>query len=333
MLRPRLRIPRASPFAIPARSSMTQLPLAYRSYHSIPPLENIPEQEGKDGHKYRSIDGFLSPIAFTTAWDYYQTHVLTNLNRLAAETNYDSLQLKDVVLQTARDPLQAATFNYASMAHNNHFFFKCLSPKPTEAEKMPDTLKSALINSFGSLEALRELMVNTATAMFGPGFVWLVRTDRPLQKQGFRVLTTYLSGSPYPGAHWRKQSLNTATDIGVSTEKGLQAGKNYLEHSVMGAGRSASNFRKEDFAPGGVALEPVLCLNTWEHVWLFEYGFGGAPKSVLSQTKAAAEGGEGEGEAENAKSGKEVYAEKWWEHVDWNVVEKLAFPEARFTKQ
>ncbi|KAK4174981.1 putative mitochondrial SSU ribosomal protein S26 precursor [Triangularia setosa] len=324
MLRPRLRIPRASSFAIPARSSMAQLPLAYRSFHNVPVLENIPEKEGEDGYKYRSIEGFLSPMAFTTAWDYYQTHVLTNLNRLCAETNNDGLPLKDVVLATARDPSQAATFNYASMAHNNHFFFKTLSPTPTNAEEMPAQLKEALVRSFGSLDALRELMVNTATAMFGPGFVWLVRTDRP-QAKGFRVLTTYLSGSPYPGAHWRRQSLNTSTDIGESTEQGIQAGKQYLENSVRGAGKSAASYKKEDFAPGGVLLEPVLCLNTWEHAWLFEYGFGGSPKSVLDAAQSNV--------SENTKSGKEMYAEKWWEYVDWNVVDRLAFPEGRKAKQ
>ncbi|KAK4673293.1 hypothetical protein QC763_110620 [Podospora pseudopauciseta] len=326
MLRPRLRIPRASsPFALPASRSSTAgqlLPLAYRSsYHTVPVLENIPEKESEDGQKYRSIDGFLSPMAFTTAWDYYQTHVLSNLNRLCAETNNDSLLLKDVVLATARDPAQAATFNYASAAHNNHFFFKCLSPTETKAEDMPAQLKDALVKSFGSLDALKELMVNTATSMFGPGFVWLVRSDRPKDPHQFRVLTTYLSGSPYPAAHWRKQSLNTATDVGESSERGIQAGKQYLENSARGAGWNASAYKKDDFAPGGVLLEPVLCLNTWEHAWLFEYGFGGSPKSVLDKVK----GGQA-GVAENQKSGKEVYAERWWDFVNWNVVDRLAFP-------
>ncbi|KAK0729194.1 Manganese/iron superoxide dismutase [Apiosordaria backusii] len=321
MLRPRLRIPRASPFAIPARPSMARLPLAYRSYQTMPPLENIPEQEGENGYKYRSIDGFLSPMAFTTAWDYYQTHILTNLNRLCAGTDHETKKPFEILLETARDPSQAAKFNYASMAHNNHFFFLGLSPNRTEAEKMPTQLKEALIRSFGSLGALQELMVNTATSMFGPGFVWLVRTGRPQQPGGFRVLATYLSGSPYPGAHWRKQNLNASTDIGEFTEQGRQAGRQYLDYSTMGAGKNAASYKRDAFAPGGVETEPVLCLNTWEHAWLFEYGFGGSSTSVLKASIPSAEG-----EPENQMSGKEVYARAWWNYVDWNQVESLAFP-------
>jgi Fe-Mn family superoxide dismutase len=33
---------------------------------------------------------------------------------------------KTLLLNTARDPAQAMIFNYASMAHNNHFFFSSL---------------------------------------------------------------------------------------------------------------------------------------------------------------------------------------------------------------
>ena len=43
-------------------------------------------------------------------------------------------------------------------------------------------------------------------------------------------------------------------------------------------------------------LTPVLCLNTWEHVWLRDYGVGG----------------------------KREYVENWWRAVDWDVVASLA---------
>lgn len=33
------------------------------------------------------------------------------------------MSVHDIILETARDPLMANTFNYASMAWNNHFFF------------------------------------------------------------------------------------------------------------------------------------------------------------------------------------------------------------------
>jgi len=45
--------------------------------------------------------------------------------------------------------------------------------------------------------------------------------------------------------------------------------------------------------PGGQDVEVLLGVNTWEHVWLRDYGVGG----------------------------KGEYLERWWETVDWGVVE------------
>ena len=46
-------------------------------------------------------------------------------------------------------------------------------------------------------------------------------------------------------------------------------------------------------APGGQDLEVLLGVNMWEHVWLRDYGF----------------------------AGKRQFLEKWWDKVDWAVVE------------
>jgi Fe-Mn family superoxide dismutase len=162
------------------------------------------------------------------------------------------------------------------MAHNNHFFFKRLSPNPVA---MPETLRGALEQSFSSVETLRQEFIATASAMFGPGFVWLVKLhgrDAPGQIHPFRLLTTYLAGSPYPGAHWRRQAVdrNTAAPGPITPA-------------------DSSSAR----APGGVDVVPVLCLNTWEHVWLRDYGLG--------------VGGHG---------GKRQFVEEWWKSIDWEGV-------------
>jgi Fe-Mn family superoxide dismutase len=184
---------------------------------------------------------------------------------------------------TAREPSQAPIFNYASMAHNNHFFFQGLAPGGTP---MPEALRSDLESSFTSLETLRRELVVTASAMFGPGFVWLVKTA----PHEYKVLSTYLAGSPYPGAHWRRQGsdMNTLGNQGSASE--------YYRNRV-----EARRMNTNDLPPGGIALEPVLCLNTWEHAWLLDWGVGR----------------EGHG-------GKAAYAEAWWEQIDWKQVAQRA---------
>ena len=181
---------------------------------------------------------------------------------------------------TAREPSQAPIFNYASMAHNNHFFFKNISPKET---LMPEALRRELEASFSSIETLRREFIVTASAMFGPGFIWLVKAGIG----EYRIVPTYLAGSPYPGAHWRAQpvDMNTVGNEGSA--------KPFFRNQVLGSRQRGTN----DLPPGGIELKPLLCLNTWEHAWLMDWGVG--------------VGGRG---------GKVAFAEAWWEVVDWEKV-------------
>ena len=44
--------------------------------------------------------------------------------------------------------------------------------------------------------------------------------------------------------------------------------------------------------PGGIDVVPMLCVNTWQHAYLADWG-------ILQ---------------------KKQYLEAWWDHIDWNVV-------------
>ena len=201
---------------------------------------------------------------------------------------YENKSPKEILLRNARDPNAAPLFNYASMAHNNHFFFQALSPDPTP---MPAKVAQALEQSFSSVENLKREFIVTASSMFGPGFVWLVRT----RDYKYSLLTTYLAGSPYPGAHYRRQSvdLNTEHDAPMGGNDSLR--KRFAEPANrVGAFGPHSQAR---IAPGGIDLIPVLCLNMWEHAYLPDYGVGAF-----------------------GAGGKKAYAESWWHVIDWNVV-------------
>lgn len=45
-------------------------------------------------------------------------------------------------------------------------------------------------------------------------------------------------------------------------------------------------------APGALDVQPILCVNTWEHAWMMDYGI----------------------------AGKEEYLERWWDRINWDVV-------------
>lgn len=291
MLRPRLiRAFRPSLVTRPQR----------RCLHEVPPLDIeklIPEQ--------KNIPGFLSEVAFHSAWYEYQYLMLSRLNQVTVGTDLDNKDVKAVAMATARDPSKAHIFNYASMAHNNHFFFKNITvpPKGGSLQTCPDRLRKALEINFSSMDTLRKEMIATANAMFGPGFVWLVKVKMDhtgLGPNTYRILPTYLAGSPYPQAHWRKQPVDTNT-IG---EAGGLEGTRQAQETLANQQRTYQPVHKDEKkAPGGVEqLTPLLCVNTWEHVWTYDYGFGvyeGLP-------------------------GKKGYLEAWWDAINWEKVAEVA---------
>ncbi|KAI1482695.1 manganese and iron superoxide dismutase [Daldinia eschscholtzii] len=290
MLRPRLRIPRASRLWRPASAVWA------RPIHHVPLLEGADEGVG--------VPGLLSPEGFDFAWVQYQELIIERLNALTAGTDYEQQDPLTILKVSAREPSQAPIFNYASMAHNNHFFFKNLvfhrSPlteriEPNE-ERIPQMLKAQLEKQFSSIETLRRELLVTAMAMFGPGFVWLVKNA---QSNEIRILTTYLAGSPYTAAHWRRQGLDMNTQP-ISADS---PARGFLERTQAGAGADIGSrfIPQSQTAPGGADVIPLLCLNTWEHVWLRDYGIGA-----------------------RGIGGKRQFVENWWESINWDNVESAA---------
>ncbi|SLM36220.1 fe superoxide dismutase [Lasallia pustulata] len=262
-----------------------------RSLHQVPQLTHG-ATFAKDG-----VEGVLSPGGFDIAWTQYQGHMVHKLNQLTSGTVDANALTKALLIKYARDANKAALFNHASMAHNNHLFFTYISPTSVP---VPQTLLTHINTDFSSLDSLRAEFLATANAMFGPGFVWLVKQT---SSSSLRILATYIAGSPYPGAHYRAQPVDMATtNTGVHGQMTPEEyARNRTTQSLAGAVGNAGSFgslskNARKMAPGGVELEPILCVNTWEHVWLRDWGV----------------------------DGKRRYLEAWWEKINWNVVDANA---------
>lgn len=209
--------------------------------------------------------------------------IVNKLSDLVAGTTLANDTPKNMLLKTARNPQMAQLFNYASMAHNNHFYWQQLS---TQKKAMPTSLEDDIKHSFTSVDTFRKTFIETADGMFGPGFVWLVLQHRApgfrgdSQQPELRILPTYLAGTPYPGAHERQQStdMNTQNHESkmsfVSTETGL--GSRQTPRSAY----------------GGADVTPVLCVNTWEHAYMTDWG----------------------------ADGRRLFLEAWFDRVNWDSV-------------
>lgn len=220
--------------------------------------------------------------------------------RTVTGTQHENVTTQTLLLSTARDPMLASLFNHASQAYNNDFFFKGIVLHDPHTSRLPASLADKLSTNFSSLEAFRSTFLNTAQAMFGPGYVWLVRTRDPNQmgNQVMRILTTYIAGSPLPGAHWRQQPADMNVHNNMSAAQAGLSPADYARHTQvqntvgMAGQYSAMAQRDKQIAPGGADTLPLLCVSTWEHTWIRDWGM----------------------------EGKRRFLEAWWDRINWEAV-------------
>lgn len=252
----------------------------------------------------------MTPRAFQQIWKVHQQSLVDRINQATAMTEWESKTPKEIHIAMSRQPDKAALYNAAAMAHFNHFFFESLRSGPQtktldgeEDLGIPEGLEKDIELSFdGSIDNLRDAMLDHANAIFGNGFVWLVKY--PITKAGtsstygLKVLCTYNAGSPYSEAYKMRQSVDHTT--GVDPVRWAQENQNtpfgrskYAPMSpqmlsAVGAGRDGFN------APNRLDAIPLLCINVWHHMWVLDYGL--------------------------SPVGKETYTKAWWQTIDWNVV-------------
>lgn len=165
---------------------------------------------------------------------------------------------------------------------------------------MRQELVKHIKDSFSSVESLRASFLATAEAMFGPGFVWLVKKSN----NELAILTTYIAGTPYPGANFRRQSV----DMNNVTTRILPTARPFTIHQHSEAVQTivrdhaqyagyAGNFGEVSeqafqWVGGGADIMPLLAVSTWEHTFMPDWG----------------------------AAGKRDFIERWWDEIDWDVV-------------
>ncbi|HEX6417846.1 MAG TPA: superoxide dismutase [Acidimicrobiales bacterium] len=105
---------------------------------------------------------------------HHQTYV-NNLNGLVEGTEHEGKSLEEVIL--AAEP--GGLFNNAAQVWNHTFFWSCMTPggggEPT------GDLKTAIEQSFGSVDQFLQSFTDKAKTLFGSGWTWLARGDDGLE--------------------------------------------------------------------------------------------------------------------------------------------------------
>ncbi|KAJ1981049.1 hypothetical protein H4R34_002222, partial [Dimargaris verticillata] len=176
-------------------------------------------------------------------------------------TEYESCSMMTIVRKAAKQPRQAATFNYASQAWNLDFFLNSLTP---ETRSIPPELEAAILDEYRSLESFRDEFKNHALAIFGSGWTWLVQN-----KAGrLAIMNTYNAGTVL--AREREDTKDASVHPDDPQATGLIE-PFYKDNYYMNVGVGT-------ILQGGASTTamgenvPLLALNMWEHAYLREYG-------------------------------------------------------------
>lgn len=107
---------------------------------------------------------------------HHQAYV-DNLNKAIAGTEHENKSIEDLV--AAAGSISPAVRNNGGGHWNHSFFWESLAPG---ADAQPSgELASAINETFGSLDELKEKMNTAGTTRFGSGWAWLIAKDGKLE--------------------------------------------------------------------------------------------------------------------------------------------------------
>lgn len=97
---------------------------------------------------------------------------VNNLNTLIAGTDFDTMELEDIVRETARKADKVGHFNNAGQTFNHNMFWKCM--KPNGGGKPSGALAEKINQDFGSYDSFADAFKKAGATQFGSGWAWLV---------------------------------------------------------------------------------------------------------------------------------------------------------------
>ncbi len=136
-------------------------------------------------------------MSVETVQFHYGKHLATyiaNLNKLIADTKYADMDLREIIINSARDENAQKIFNNAAQIFNHEFFFNCLGRGGNTM--VPDLISDA----FGGAAEFKEKFKSVAGDVFGSGWVWLTYDN-----DKFEIIATKNADTPI--AHGKRPVL------------------------------------------------------------------------------------------------------------------------------
>lgn len=132
-------------------------------------------------YAYNALEPFVDAQTMEIHYSKHHAAYVKNLNAALVGTAAEKLSLNEIFAKVST--LSPAVRNNAGGHYNHELFWSVLTPEKNT--KMSAQLEKAIIETFGSLEVLKEKLNAAGASRFGSGWAWLVVT-----KEGKLVVTS-----------------------------------------------------------------------------------------------------------------------------------------------
>ncbi len=126
-----------------------------------------------------ALQPFISRTQIGFHYGKHHKGYVDNLKKLVAGTEYAQMSLEYMIRETAGRSDKATVFNNAAQIWNHTFYWRSI--KPGGGGDPPAALKDGLVATFGTVEACKRELHAAGMAVFGSGWVWLVRDGGKLK--------------------------------------------------------------------------------------------------------------------------------------------------------
>jgi len=124
-------------------------------------------------YPYEALQPYLSKETLEFHHDKHHAAYVNTANNLLKDSGLEGKSLEDIVKETHGK--NVPLFNNAAQHYNHSEYWKSI--KPNGGGKVPGNLEKALIDSFGSVDKVKEELVQAGTTQFGSGWAWLAVKD------------------------------------------------------------------------------------------------------------------------------------------------------------
>ncbi len=127
-----------------------------------------------------ALDALEPNISKATLDVHYHKHhqkYIDTANKLIEGTRYAKLSVEDVILESAKNKEDQKIFNNTAQAWNHTFYWNCMTPDRKGNLNGHQEFLESVEESFASLEGLEEQFKKEALAIFGSGWMWLIKDE------------------------------------------------------------------------------------------------------------------------------------------------------------